>query len=129
MHGWIRLTACLQQTTCRLGFLLVTALGFFLFLPFVVPLGYLPTALAFPCFLFGLFALPLCGAAPTFFAAAKKVGKESGSNRQCDAVHRWYFAGVAPGHLTPRSDSGSDKGLILPATLARRRAQSKTKNL
>ena len=23
----------------------------------------------------GLFALPLCGAAPTFFAAAKKVGK------------------------------------------------------
>ncbi|WP_143328251.1 hypothetical protein [Caballeronia pedi] len=25
----------------------------------------------------GLLALPLCGAAPTFFAAAKKVGKES----------------------------------------------------
>jgi hypothetical protein len=33
--------------------------------------------LAFPCFLSGLLALPLCGAAPTFFAAAKKVGKES----------------------------------------------------
>ncbi|NUY31433.1 hypothetical protein F0160_13115 [Paraburkholderia sp. JPY303] len=32
--------------------------------------------LAFPCFLIGLLALPLCGAAPTFFAAAKKVGKE-----------------------------------------------------
>jgi hypothetical protein len=34
--------------------------------------------LAFPCFVIGLLALPLCGAAPTFFAAAKKVGKESG---------------------------------------------------
>ncbi|WP_187636906.1 MULTISPECIES: hypothetical protein [Paraburkholderia] len=32
--------------------------------------------LAFPCFVVGLLALPLCGAAPTFFAAAKKVGKE-----------------------------------------------------
>jgi hypothetical protein len=29
------------------------------------------------CFRVGLLALPLCGAAPTFFAAAKKVGKES----------------------------------------------------
>ncbi|NUY03839.1 hypothetical protein [Paraburkholderia youngii] len=37
--------------------------------------------LAFPCFLIGLLALPLCGAAPTFFAAAKKVGKEDSSNR------------------------------------------------
>ncbi|NIF79020.1 hypothetical protein F3J20_16780 [Paraburkholderia sp. Cy-641] len=33
--------------------------------------------LAFPCVRVGLLALPLCGAAPTFFAAAKKVGKES----------------------------------------------------
>jgi hypothetical protein len=32
----------------------------------------LPAALAFPCFLIGLLALPLCGAALTFFAAAKK---------------------------------------------------------
>ncbi|MGF7129987.1 hypothetical protein P3T40_001462, partial [Paraburkholderia sp. EB58] len=32
-------------------------------------------ALAFPCILSGLLASPLCGAAPTFFAAAKKVGK------------------------------------------------------
>ena len=31
------------------------------------------------CFRVGLLALPLCGAAPTFFAAAKKVGKESSS--------------------------------------------------
>jgi hypothetical protein len=29
------------------------------------------------CFLFGLFALPLSGAGLTFFAAAKKVSKES----------------------------------------------------
>jgi hypothetical protein len=29
------------------------------------------------CVRVGLLALPLCGAAPTFFAAAKKVGKES----------------------------------------------------
>jgi hypothetical protein len=29
------------------------------------------------CFLNGLFASPLCGAAVTFFAAAKKVTKES----------------------------------------------------
>jgi hypothetical protein len=29
----------------------------------------------------GLLASPLCGAALTFFAAAKKVSKESGSNR------------------------------------------------
>jgi hypothetical protein len=40
--------------------------------------GCLPTALAFPCFLIGLLASPLCGAALTFFAAAKKVSKESG---------------------------------------------------
>ncbi|MBC8721650.1 hypothetical protein F6X37_08610 [Paraburkholderia sp. 31.1] len=38
--------------------------------------------LAFPCCLVGLLALPLCGAAPTFFAAAKKVGKEDSSNRK-----------------------------------------------
>ena len=35
-------------------------------------------ALAFPCFVSGLLVLPLCGAALTFFAAAKKVSKESG---------------------------------------------------
>jgi hypothetical protein len=34
--------------------------------------------LAFPCFVIGLLASPLCGAALTFFAAAKKVSKESG---------------------------------------------------
>jgi hypothetical protein len=40
--------------------------------------GCLLRVLAFPCILIGLLASPLCGAAPTFFAAAKKVGKESG---------------------------------------------------
>jgi hypothetical protein len=40
--------------------------------------GCVPGALAFPCFVSGLLALPLCGAALTFFAAAKKVSKESG---------------------------------------------------
>jgi hypothetical protein len=33
----------------------------------------LTTVLAFPCFLIGLLGSPLCGAALTFFAAAKKV--------------------------------------------------------
>jgi hypothetical protein len=40
----------------------------------VVVLG----VLAFPCILIGLLVMPLCGAALTFFAAAKKVSKESG---------------------------------------------------
>jgi hypothetical protein len=40
--------------------------------------GCLPTVLASPCFVIGLLASPLCGAALTFFAAAKKVSKESG---------------------------------------------------
>jgi hypothetical protein len=48
--------------------------------------GCLPSALASPCFHVGLFVLPLCGAALTFFAAAKKVSKESGSHRQCLGV-------------------------------------------
>jgi hypothetical protein len=34
--------------------------------------------LAFPCIAIGLLAMPLCGAALTFFAAAEKVSKESG---------------------------------------------------
>jgi hypothetical protein len=40
-------------------------------------LGMRIVVLAFPCIVVGLLVLPLCGAAPTFFAAAKKVGKES----------------------------------------------------
>jgi hypothetical protein len=40
--------------------------------------GCVLAVLAFPCFRSGLLASPLCGAALTFFAAAKKVSKESG---------------------------------------------------
>ena len=35
-------------------------------------------ALASPCIVIGLLGSPLCGAALTFFAAVKKVSKESG---------------------------------------------------
>jgi hypothetical protein len=51
-------------------------------------------ALAFPCFHVGLFVLPLCGAALTFFAAAKKVSKESGSHRQLLGVAHSRIFGV-----------------------------------
>ncbi|RZF28164.1 hypothetical protein EVC45_19165 [Paraburkholderia sp. UYCP14C] len=66
-----------------------------------------PAALAFPCFVIGLLALPLCGAAPTFFAAAKKVGKEDSSNRQLISGSRGPHEAVVhlesvPPHI-PRS--------------------------
>jgi hypothetical protein len=73
-------------------------------------------ALAFPCVRVGMLALPLCGAAPTFFAAAKKVGKESRSHRQCDAVHHSPILVVVPERLSPRTIHVSDKALIPPAT-------------
>jgi hypothetical protein len=62
----------------RRGFLF----GGLVWLVRLVWFGLVLDLLAFPCWLSGLLALPLCGAAPTFFAAAKKVGKESGSHRQ-----------------------------------------------
>jgi hypothetical protein len=40
-------------------------------------MGRLGQAFVKSCFHVGLLALPLCGAAVTFFAAAKKVTKES----------------------------------------------------
>ncbi|QLD47833.1 hypothetical protein C9419_01515 [Paraburkholderia fungorum] len=59
-----------------------SGVGLLVFPCFVCGLfGFGVGLLAFPCFLIGLLALPLCGAALTFFAAAKKVSKESGSNR------------------------------------------------
>jgi hypothetical protein len=58
-------------------------------------------ALAFPCFLFGLFVLPLCGAALIFFAAAKKVSKESGSHRQLLGVAHWDDLGVVRARSVP----------------------------
>ncbi|SDH93685.1 hypothetical protein [Paraburkholderia phenazinium] len=64
-----------------LGFLFFGSAGvgfYFLFMVwFGVFVGFI-MVLAFPCFLIGLLASPLCGAALTFFAAAKKVSKESG---------------------------------------------------
>jgi hypothetical protein len=64
-------------------------------------------ALAFPCFRIGLFVLPLCGAALTFFAAAKKVSKESGSHRQrLGVLHSRTFGVVRARSVlsrTPRS--------------------------
>ncbi|NIE62489.1 hypothetical protein F3J17_01270 [Burkholderia sp. Ax-1719] len=56
--------------------------------------------LAFPCERVGLLVLPLCGAALTFFAAAKKVSKESRSHRQCDAVHHSPINRVVTGHCS-----------------------------
>jgi hypothetical protein len=67
----------------RIGFLTVRFLLFYRSLRGFFACGALVlvvalAVLAFPCFLSGLFASPLCGAALTFFAAAKKVSKESG---------------------------------------------------
>src|ERR1700760_4425086 len=56
---------------------LAVCLGLWRFLVWLFGLS-LPGFLAFPCCVSGLLALPLCGAALTFFAAAKKVSKESG---------------------------------------------------
>jgi hypothetical protein len=69
---------------------LVAYLWCWLFL-YYFRVGYLPAALASPCILIGLFASPLCGAALTFFAAAKKVSKESGSPRQPVGVSSHSF--------------------------------------
>jgi hypothetical protein len=52
--------------------------GFFWGFACAARLVVVPKALAFPCILIGLLGSPLCGAALTFFAAAKKVSKESG---------------------------------------------------
>jgi general secretion pathway protein K len=60
------------------GFDLLLPPGFSLSFSAAQAGGRLPAALAFPCFVIGLLASPLCGAALTFFAAAKKVSKESG---------------------------------------------------
>jgi hypothetical protein len=67
----------------RIGFLTVRFLLFLslfagLFLPAAPWFFGFTGVLAFPCCLIGLLAMPLCGAALTFFAAAKKVSKESG---------------------------------------------------
>jgi hypothetical protein len=67
------------QLFCRSRFGLHVGVGFFF--ASLAGLLLIRVFLAFPCFVSGLLVLPLCGAALTFFAAAKKVSKESGSNR------------------------------------------------
>jgi hypothetical protein len=67
-------------------------------------------ALAFPCFLIGLLASPLCGAAPTFFAAAKKAG----SHRQPVGVHLLSEPRVVRDKTVPRAAPVSDTGFIHP---------------
>jgi hypothetical protein len=81
--------------------------------------------LAFHCFLIGLFALPLCGAALTFFAAAKKVSKESGSHRQLVVSHHGHETVVVRDKIVSRITRLSDKAFIHPArTLCARRLGS-----
>jgi hypothetical protein len=69
-------------------------------------------ALAFPCIVVGLLELPLCGAALTFFAAAKKVSKESGSHRQPVAVSLAGEPALVRDETRPRTTHFSDKALI-----------------
>ena len=76
--------------------------------PVRVSFGCLPMALAFPCILIGLLASPLCGAAPTFFAAAKKAG----CNRQPVVSHLGHPAETAQDEMCPRATYLSDKALI-----------------
>jgi hypothetical protein len=61
----LRALGCLSA--CGGGFFLDFGWGLAIWLVVCVP-----AALAFPCVLIGLLVLPLCGAALTFFAAAKK---------------------------------------------------------
>ncbi|MGA9919153.1 MAG: hypothetical protein WBR17_42155 [Paraburkholderia sp.] len=53
-------------------FVLVDVLHYFAFLPSRRLLVCAPAALAFPCFVSGLLALPLCGAAPTFLCLPQR---------------------------------------------------------
>ena len=62
-------------------------------------------ALAFPCIRGGLLALPLCGAAPTFFAAAKKVGKESRFTPLAQKRGPWLGGGSGPSGICPIAHS------------------------
>jgi hypothetical protein len=72
--------------------------------------------LAFSCILIGLFASPLCGAALTFFAAAKKVSKEIGSPPHPQGVHLSGVPLVVRDKFVSRISSTRDKALIHPAS-------------
>jgi hypothetical protein len=56
-----------------------------------------------PRFRFGLLALPLCGAAVTFFAAAKKVTKESRFKPPVPASIAPRPAALEPSHSDVRT--------------------------
>jgi hypothetical protein len=64
-----------------------------------------PAGLAFPCFLVGLLALPLCGAALTFFAAAKKDKQRKRLEAPAKRVPRTATVVVhlesVPSHIQP----------------------------
>jgi hypothetical protein len=49
------------------------------------------------CFLLGLLALPLSGAGLTFFAAAKKVSKESSFQPPKLTIHHQRLIGIGTG--------------------------------
>jgi len=63
------------------------------------------------CVRAGLLALPLCGAAPTFFAAAKKVGKESSypqpKHFMPAAAQNWFRGSAVASALTKLAGLGS----------------------
>jgi hypothetical protein len=78
---WFAGVAGIRDAVCHLPLSLASAMRFGLPLSLASAMRFgLPLSLASAMRLAAR-ALPLCGAAPTFFAAAKKVGKESRSHR------------------------------------------------
>jgi hypothetical protein len=74
-----------------------------------------PTALAFPWFLIGLLALPLCGAAPTFLCLLqRKVGKRKQLEPPAKRVPRTATVVVhlesVPSHIRPWRQSRHTSG-------------------
>ncbi|KAA1012403.1 hypothetical protein FVF58_10970 [Paraburkholderia panacisoli] len=87
--------------------------------------GCLRAALASPCFHVGLLALPLCGAALTFFAVAKKVSKESGFTPLILKRVPWLGGGSgASGIRVPAHSASVTRQSFFRRRCARRRAAS-----
>jgi hypothetical protein len=95
----------------------ITKLGFGVFEGLFL-IGGLPTALAFPCFLIGLLALPLCGAAH-LLSLRPQESKESGSHRKPVVGHHEQVRRVVRDETVSRATRDSDKGLIHPLRAAR----------
>ena len=72
---------------------------------------------AFPCFVSGLLALPLCGAALTFFAAAKKDKQRKRLETPAKWVPQLAQGSGASGIWVRARAYACDKGVILPAAL------------